>query len=129
MVAVTIVVRNLSRPEPEYSLPFDLPEIPKVGSYISVFRSDGHPKWVSSDDLIVRHVWWELEHLTRSDGMGSGQDEEVIGHARSIMVECDHAIGPYLVERHRHFIEMEAEAKGITVERLPVSRIVLSQES
>jgi hypothetical protein len=81
MVAVTVVVRKLGRKEPEYSLPFDVPELPKVGSYISLFRSDGHPKWVSSDDLVVRLIWWELEHPTRSEGMSDDDDKEVVGHA------------------------------------------------
>ena len=105
MVKVTIVIRKLGKTEVEYSLPFSLPEIPQIGHYISLFRSDNKER--SRDDLIVRHVWWHIEHPTPAAG-GYGSDAEKEGHEREIMVECDHAYGPYLVEDHRYWIEQEA---------------------
>ena len=64
----TIVIRKLGKAEPEDHLAFDLPEVPRIGDYISIYRPVA-PGTIptpprSSDDLVVRHVWWNLEHVT-----------------------------------------------------------------
>jgi hypothetical protein len=122
MVRVTIVIRKLGRTEIEYSLPLSLSEIPQVGHYISLFRSDNRER--SRDDLIVRHVWWHIDHPTPADG-GSDSDLVKEGREREILVECDHAYGPYLVEKHRRFMEQEAIEKGVPIESFGVSRVVI----
>ncbi len=40
MVQIVVVVREPDRLKPDYSLRFDLPEIPKTGSYILIQRPD-----------------------------------------------------------------------------------------
>jgi|GEM_PF-4143095 len=40
MPRVVIVVREVGKLNPEYSLEFELPEIPTIGSYISINRPD-----------------------------------------------------------------------------------------
>jgi hypothetical protein len=60
MVQINLVVRELGRLKPDYSLDFELPEVPAVGSYISIQRLD-HPE-PYGEDVIVRKVWWRLKH-------------------------------------------------------------------
>jgi hypothetical protein len=60
MVRVNVVVREAGRLKPDYSLDFELPEVPKVGSYISIQRPDKPEPY--GEDLIVRQVWWRLWH-------------------------------------------------------------------
>jgi len=118
---VTIVVRKLGVAEPEYALPFELPEVPRVDSYISIYcpaAPGTNGRLRSSDDLVVRHVWWELQHLTDDPPIFDGP-----GKALETTIECDHAIGPLLDGRKRDLILREAEAKKIDVERFDVARV------
>jgi hypothetical protein len=59
MVQIVLVIREPGRLKPDYSLPFDLSEIPRVDDYISVYRPDSE---THTEDVIVRHVWWQLHH-------------------------------------------------------------------
>jgi hypothetical protein len=59
MTKVVVFVREVGRLDPEFSLEFELPEVPKVGSYISVHRPDIEPH---SEDMIVEKIWWRLHH-------------------------------------------------------------------
>ncbi len=43
MVKINLVVRELGKLKPDYSLDFELPEVPAIGSYISIQRPD-HPE-------------------------------------------------------------------------------------
>ena len=67
MTRVRIVVREVGRKKPDYSLDFDLPEIPKIGSYISIRRPDT-PEGYDDEDLIVRQVGggWTIPRLEPS---------------------------------------------------------------
>jgi hypothetical protein len=103
MLKVTVVVREVGTLKPDYSLDFNLPELPKVGDYISVHRPDKPEPY--GEDMIVRQVWWRLEH-PETGGYSSGQPKT--GHVNEIFVECAPAIGPYssdhwrdMLERHR----------------------------
>jgi hypothetical protein len=54
MARVTIVIREVGHLKPDYLLDFDLPEVPKPGSYISIQRPDKPELY--GEDLIVRQV-------------------------------------------------------------------------
>jgi hypothetical protein len=60
MVKINLVVRELGKMKPDYSLDFELPEVPAIGSYISIQRPD-HPE-PYGEDVIVRKIWWRLKH-------------------------------------------------------------------
>lgn len=119
MVAVIVVVRELGRRKPDYSLDFDLPAVPQIGSYISVNRPDHREPY--SEDLIVRHVWWRLRH-PETRGYASGDEAPKVGNVIEIFVECDQALGPYATDRWRKSMEA-AKARGVEVEDFDVARV------
>ena len=94
-----------------------LPALPMIGSYISVQRPDKREPF--GEDLIVRHVWWRLNHPeTRGvDAEGRGK----IGSVNEIFIECDPALGPYSSDTWRALLE-GAQERGIDVEVLDVDR-------
>ena len=55
MVKINLVVRELGKLKPDYSLDFELPEVPAVGSYVSIQRPDKPKPY--GEDVIVRKVW------------------------------------------------------------------------
>lgn len=120
MPKVIIVVRETGRLKPEYSLPFDLPEVPPIGSYISITRPDSE---LHSEDLVVRKVWWRLH--TPEEGLGT--EEPKVGRLTEIMVECDAAIGPYSRDRWRDGLEA-ARARGVDVETFELERFSVRQD-
>lgn len=116
MPQVEIVVREVGRTKPEFSLSFNLPEIPKVGDYISIRRIDVREPL--GEDIIVRHVWWRLNHT--GEPLSSGGVTE-------IFVECDKAIGPYSTNSWKSFLEAKvrggAEVEVFDVDRMPMSSL------
>jgi hypothetical protein len=56
MVEVIVIVRTLGTVQPDFSLNFELPGIPRIGDYISIRRLDQREPF--GEDVIVRHVWW-----------------------------------------------------------------------
>jgi hypothetical protein len=86
----TIVVREVGRPEPDYSLDFDLPEVPRAGDHVFVQRP-GTPE-PYDEQLIVQKVLWRLRHPDTGD---FGSDPPKLGGLIEIVVECSRAIGPY----------------------------------
>lgn len=122
MVGVLIVVREVGRSKPDYSLPFELPAVPAVGSYISISRPDTPEPY--SEDLVVRHVWWRLHHP--ETGAAVTGDVKV-GSLTELIVECDPAIGPYALDRWRDALEA-AEQRGVAVERFGVERLSIRQD-
>lgn len=117
MIRATIVVREVGKLKPDYSLPFDLPELPRVGDYISVHRPDTPSPF--GEDLIVRHVWWRLEHPDTAPVV----DELRIGLTKEIFVECDPALGPYSSDRWRRlydFARGHGQVTEFEVERFVV---------
>jgi hypothetical protein len=121
MVKVKIVVRELGNAKPDYSLLFDLPELPRVGDYISIYRPDKEELY--SEDLVVRHVWWRLRH---PETRGVVVHEEKIGSVREINVECDPALGPHASDRWRGELEA-AKQRGIVVEVFDVNRLSIRE--
>lgn len=120
MPQVIIVVRETGRLKPEYSLPFELPEVPAVGAYISITRPDSK---LHSEDLVVRKVWWRLH--TPEEGLGTGEPK--VGRLTEVMVECDAAVGPYSRDRWRDGLEA-ARSRGIEVETFEIERFSVRQD-
>src|SRR5262245_7986063 len=115
MVRVEVVVRELGHSKPEYSLKFVLPHLPRVGDYISIYRPD---RKLHTEDLIVRHVWWLLDHPETG---GFEQDDRKIGTVRDIFVECDQALGPYANDQWRKTLTARKEC-GLDVPEFDVAR-------
>jgi hypothetical protein len=118
MVRATIVVREVGRLKPDYSLVFELPELPKVGDYISIHRPDKPEPY--GEDAIVRQIWWRLEH-PETAGVATGAPKT--GTLKEVFVECEPAIGPYSSDSWRAMLEgalKRAEVREFDVERLAV---------
>jgi hypothetical protein len=112
MVKVTVVVREPGSLKIEFFLDFELPEVPRIGEYISIRRLD---RRTASEDVVVRRVWWQLFHRETH----GHQSTETRGELVEVFVECDPAIGPYSSEDWRR----RWEASG--VEMFDVSRRVI----
>ncbi len=121
MTEVTIVVRESGKLKPDFSLRFSLPEVPREGDYISIFRPDAK---VHTEDVIVRKVWWHLHH-EETRGAAS-EDDVIVGGVRDILVECDPAIGPYARDNWRQWAEAAA-SRGGKVEHFDVVRFSISE--
>jgi len=122
MVQVTVVVREIGRLKPNYSLKFALPAIPEVGDYISIRRPDSK---LYTEDIIVRAVWWELYH-GETRGVHAA-DDEIIGRDQGVVVECEPAIGLYSSARWLRGLEA-AEGRGVKVERFAIERFSVPEE-
>ena len=116
MVRVTVVVRELGRLKPDYSVDFDLPEVPDVGSYISIKRPTKDELY--GEDLVVRKVWWSLAYPETSS---FGSSLPKVGSMTDVVVECDPAVGPHSSDRWLKVIE-GAKSRGVEVEEFQVAR-------
>ena len=121
MVRVLITVREIGRLKPDYSLDFDLPEVPRSGDYISVQRPDKPEPY--GEDLIVRKVWWRLNH-PETGGYSHGNAK--IGSVNEIIIECDPAASPYSSDQWLQLIE-GARSHGATVEDFEVERFSIRE--
>jgi hypothetical protein len=122
MTRVTIVVREVGRLKPDYSLDFELPEVPKPGSYVSIQRPDKPEPY--GEDLIVQQVWWRLKH-PETGGFGSKPPK--VGNLTEILVECAQAIGPHSSDAWRDTL-MGKRANGIEVPEFEVARFSVRQD-
>jgi hypothetical protein len=120
MVPVIIVVREPGKLKPEYSLEFELPQLPRIGDYISIHRPD--LRQPLGEDLVVRAVWWRLEH-PETHGFPT---TSTAGKVAEIFVECDVAIGPYASEHWRKKVDV-AKKKGVEVTKFQVARSSLPE--
>jgi hypothetical protein len=122
MPQVQIVVREIGSTKFDYSLPFDVPGVPRVGDYISIHREDTPTP--HGEDLIVRRIWWRLE----TSEVRTAPPAEIVqtGDVREIIVECDQAIGPYSTDRWRDALEA-AKKRGVAVEEFDISRFSIRQ--
>jgi hypothetical protein len=98
MIEIIIVVREPSTLAPEFSLHFEVPEVPRIGDYISIRRLDQREP--HGQDVTVRRVWWRLHH-PETHGSRSSEDEPSVGEVVEIFVECDPALSPYSSESWR----------------------------
>jgi hypothetical protein len=117
MVDVVLVVRELGKLKPDYSLHFSLPEVPAVGSYISINRPDHRDPY--GEDVIVRQVWWRLFHPITA-GVVSGPAAERAGQVKEIFVECEIAMGPYASGEWRRSYEGRPGVEEFEVSRLSI---------
>lgn len=120
MIRVNIVIREVGKLKPDYSLEFDLPEVPSVGSYISIQRPDKPKPY--GEDMIVRQVWWRLNH---PETAGYGTEPLKVGDLGEIMVECEPAIGPYSSDAWRESLEMQSGHARI--EQFEVARVSIRE--
>jgi hypothetical protein len=123
MVRVILAVREPGVRKPDFYVPFDLPEVPRVGDYISIFRPYSEAYSAHSEDLVVRHVWW---HLQYPDTEAVTFEETKAGRVNDVMVECDMAIGPYARENWRASVE-RWKATGSEVVVFDVERFSVSE--
>jgi hypothetical protein len=118
MPKVIIVIREPGRLNSDYSLEFDLPQVPQKGDYISIQRPDKPRPY--GEDVIVEQVWWRLDHPETAT-VGSAVPK--IGGVIEIFVECSPAVGPYSSDQWRDSLRGALErgdAKRFDVARLSV---------
>lgn len=77
--------------EADYSLPIEMPELPRQGDYISVMRPDQS----GTENFIVKRTWWHLEF----------DEKKSIGTTKEIWVECEFALSPFSSESHEKACE------------------------
>jgi hypothetical protein len=121
MVKINLVVRELGKLKPDYSLDFELPEVPAIGSYISIQRPD-HPE-PYGEDVIVRKIWWRLKH-PETDAASSNPPK--VGAVTEIFVECDVAKSPYSSDNWLKWANA-GTARGENVEEFEVARFSLRE--
>lgn len=123
MTRVTIVVREVGRLKPDYSIDFELPGVPRPGDYVSVQRPDKPEPY--GEDLIVRQVWWRLKHPETG---GFGSEPPKVGSLTEILVECAQAIGPYSSDDWRDTLTGK-RANGVDVPEFEVARFSVRQDT
>lgn len=121
MPEIIVVVRELGGVKPDYSLPFNVPEVPALGSYLSIQRPNKPAPF--GEDLIVRHVWWRLAHPETG---GYASDPPKVGSLIEIFVECDMALGPHSSDHWRKMLEA-ARDRGVAVVEFDVARIAIRE--
>ena len=119
---IILVVREADRLKPDYSLDFEVPEIPAVGAYVSITRPDTPEPY--SEDVIVRQVWWRLHHPETGTAISS--DKAQVGKVVEIFVECDIAEGPYASDDWRA-VAQSARERGHEVSSFDVERFCVRQ--
>lgn len=122
MVKATIVMREVGRLKPDYSLEFEFPEAPRPGDYISIHRPDKPRPY--GEDAIVQKVWWSLEH-PETDGYGSTPPK--IGRMAELVIECSPAIGPWSSDHWRDSLKAALE-RG-EVPEFEVARVSVRQDA
>lgn len=121
MMRFTVVVREIGSFSPDYSLEFEAGALPRAGDYLSVRRPDVEGPCFG-EDLIVRRVWWRLDHPETAPIA----DDVKVGRLNEIFVECDPALGPWSTDRWRQRLEA-AKARGIDVHDFELERFTIRQ--
>jgi hypothetical protein len=85
--------------ETDYSLTMELPEIPKKGDYVSIFRD----KNFGTEDFIVKRTWWQLSY----------KNSENIGTLKDIWVECEFAENVFSSDSHKNTCSTYKEKTGV----------------
>jgi hypothetical protein len=112
MLEVIIAVREPGRLKPDTSARFELPEIPAIGSYITVNRPGESAPW--GEEMIVKKIWWILHSPSGSTVEDS---PEHIGTAKQIIVLCEAAIGPFSTKSWRRAHEGRPGVQAFEVSR------------
>jgi hypothetical protein len=124
MTRVTVVVREVGKLNPDYSLLFELPEVPTPGSYISIHRPDNPDPY--SEDMVVEKVWWRLEH-PEARASTSGDEPQKVGSLKEIFVECVPATGPWSSDRWRDMLDQRRK-HGADVPEFEIARVSVRQD-
>ncbi|MDI3567111.1 hypothetical protein [Bradyrhizobium sp. Arg816] len=125
MTRAIVVVREVGKLNPEYSLEFDLPEVPRVGSYISINRPDNPEPY--GEDMIVEKVWWRLHHPETRAGFSASEPAK-IGKLTEIFVECIQATGPWSSDRWRDMLDVRRE-RGAEIPQFDLARVQVRQDA
>jgi hypothetical protein len=120
MPKIVLIVREPGRLKPDYSLDMDVPEIPRVGDYVSVQRPDNPRPW--GEDMIVRAIWWRLDY----PGTGTASQKNEVGKVNEIFVECEMATGPYSSDHWFDYANARRSA-GDNIPEFDVSRVSFRQ--
>ncbi len=84
----------------EYSLIIDFPALPRAGDQLSIRRPpDQTDLFAGTIDFIVRSVRWELEYPDNE--IYEDPTDPNVGQTRSIIVECEFALGPFSSGAHK----------------------------
>jgi hypothetical protein len=94
VVQIILIVRETGGLKEDFRLDFELPEVPAVGSYVSVQRPEHQAEW--GEDVIVSRVWWRLKH---PETAAAASTPPKLGTVREIFVECDVATSPWSSDR------------------------------
>ena len=84
--------------ETDYSLPIEMPEIPRAGDYLSIMR----PGQSGTENFIVKRTWWNLEF----------DESKSVGSTSEVWVECEFALSPLSSDNHKRACEMYKARKG-----------------
>jgi len=123
MIRIELCVREPGKKEIDFSLPFNVPELPKLGDYISVHRANqGTPH---TEDVVVRHVWWMLETPETRTTAEAGTER--VGQLNKIFVECEMALGPYANDRW-HETMLRYRTSGQPIEEFDVARVSVREK-
>jgi hypothetical protein len=120
MIKFTVVVREVGRLKPDYSLDFQAPTLPREGEYISIQRPDRQSPY--GEDMIVRKVWWRLLHAET----GAMSQMEATGAVDEIYVECEPASGPWSSAQWLRLVEGGRTA-GHDVPAFDVARLSIPE--
>lgn len=123
MIRFTLVVREIGRMKPDYSLEFEAPELPREGEYLSIQRPDKQPPY--GEDVVVRNVWWRLNHPETG---GFSSDTPKVGKVNEVFVECDPVIGPYSSDHWRDMLT-GARERGTDIEDMEVERLSIREDA
>ena len=112
MLDVIIAVREPGRLKPDWSGRFELPEIPAVGSYITINRPGEAAPW--GEEMIVKKIWWMLfnPNAAKADG-----GREPRGQVKQIVVVCEAALGPFSTKAWRKAHEGRSGVQTFEVSR------------
>lgn len=105
---VTLVFVPPGGGEADYSLKFELPNVPRPGDYVSIMR----PTAPGTEDFIVRRTWWHLDYPESPDVLIGEAGDAYWGSVRQLIVECEFAKGLTSGEGHRRNLQMYQTRQG-----------------
>ena len=108
MIKVIIVIREIGRTKPDFSLEFNLPTLPRKGDYISIQRLDKPRPY--GEDMIVREIWWRLDHAETGNFVTGAIK---VGTVNEIIIECEPATSPYSSNDWKKYVESNRSATSI----------------